>query len=145
MPAASVARKVTLVVPSGKVEPEARPRLTIVGEAVQLSVAVAFGKVATAVHAPAAAGSVTDAGQVTTGACVSVTVTAKEQDALLLAASVARKVTLVVPTGNEEPEVRPRLTIAGDAVQLSVAVAFGKVATAVHIPGAAGKVNDAGH
>ena len=145
MPEASVARKVTLVVPTGNEEPDARPRLTIVGDAVQLSVAVASAKVTTAVHAPAAAGSVTDAGQAITGACVSVTTTAKEQVALLPAASVARKVTLVVPSGKVEPEASPRLTIAGDAVQLSVAVAFGKVATAVHAPGAAGKVNDAGH
>ena len=46
----------------------------MVGEAVQLSVAVAFGKVAIAVHRPGAADKVTGAGQAITGRVLSFTV-----------------------------------------------------------------------
>ena len=68
------------------------------------------------------------------GNCVSLTVTVKEQVAELFAASVARKVTLVVPTAKEEPEAAPRLTTVGEAVQLSVEVALPNATFAPHWP-----------
>ena len=48
--------------------------------------------------------AVTFAGHVIVGACVSFTVTVKLHVAVFEAASVAVQVTVVVPTGNVEPE-----------------------------------------
>ena len=46
-------------------------------------------------------------GQLMLGTSVSVTITRKEQVLVLPAASVARKITVLVPTGNAEPLGRP--------------------------------------
>ena len=46
-------------------------------------------------------------GQLMLGSCVSVTVTCKEQVLVLPAASVARKMTVLVPAGNADPLGRP--------------------------------------
>jgi hypothetical protein len=59
------------------------------------------------------------AGQVITGISLSVTVTVKEQLETLPDASVAVLFTVVVPTGNNEPEAGEEVTVAE---QLSVAV-----------------------
>ena len=73
------------------------------------------------------------AGQVMDGACVSLTVTVKVHEAVLPEASVAVTVTVVVPTGNTEPE-------AGNATtdtpgQLSKAVGRVYETVALHDPG----------
>ncbi len=63
---------------------------------------------------------------------MSVTVTVKEQVAVLPEASVAVQVTVVVPTGKQSPDGGVQLTVTPG--QLSVAVAV-KVSTAQHKPG----------
>ena len=60
------------------------------------------------------------AGQVTTGASVSLTVTINVQVSALPTASIAMQVTVVVPTGNTEPEAGLQDIEASE--QLSVAV-----------------------
>ena len=60
------------------------------------------------------------AGQVTVGACVSVTVTVKEHIPMLLDASFAVQVTVVVPTGKRLPDAGAQVTVAPG--QLSEAV-----------------------
>ena len=79
----------------------------MVGEAVQLSVAVALGNDTFALQ-PLVKSSMFG-GQVMVGACVSLIVTLKEHVAELLAASVARNVTTVVvpPPKKTEPERGP--------------------------------------
>ena len=72
------------------------------------------------------------AGQVIVGACVSLTVTVKEQVAELLAASVARKVTDVLPKAKNEPEAAPRFSIVSEVLQSSVAVALLNATFAPH-------------
>ena len=61
------------------------------------------------------------AGQVIAGACVSCTVTEKVHVPVFAAASVAVHVTVVVPTGNVEPDAGTHAIVAPG--QLSVAVA----------------------
>jgi hypothetical protein len=63
------------------------------------------------------------AGQVTVGFCVSLTVTVKVQEPLLLVASCTVQVTVVVPFGKVDPDVGEQLTLPTPE-QLSVAVAF---------------------
>ncbi len=142
--AASVAPKTTSDVPILKNEPDAGPNLVMVGEAVQLSDAVALLYVTFAPHCPAALNMVRGAGQLIDGACVSLTVTVKEQDAALDDASVALKVTIVEPTLKNEPDAGPKLVMVGEVVQLSVAVAFPKVTYAPHSPGSFATVTGAG-
>jgi hypothetical protein len=108
LPDGSVALDVTVVVPTGKLDPLAGV-LTIVAE--QLSVAVGV-KVTIALQVPRGAVCVMFAGQVITGACTSLTVTVKVHDAALPARSVVVLVTVVVPTGNTLP-LAGVLTIAG--------------------------------
>ena len=60
------------------------------------------------------------AGHATVGACVSCTVTVNEQVPVFAEASVAVHVTVVVPTGNVEPDTGTHATVAPG--QLSVAV-----------------------
>ena len=55
-------------------------------------------------HWPGSLPTVISAGQVATGASVSLTVILNEQVSALPAGSVAIQVTVVVPTGNVEPE-----------------------------------------
>src|SRR5437763_704266 len=72
LPAASVAVAVTVVVPTGKKDPDAGLVVTVTPG--QLSVAVA-AKFTIAPHWPAVLLTMILAGQVTTGACVSLTLT----------------------------------------------------------------------
>ena len=70
------------------------------------------------------------AGQVTVGACVSWIVTVNEQDPVFADASVAVHDTIVVPTGNVDPDAGTQATVAPG--QLSEAVGVAKVATPEH-------------
>jgi hypothetical protein len=63
------------------------------------------------------------AGQVTAGACVSLTVILKLQDDELPLASVTEQVTVVVPLEKVEPDAGEQLGVPTPA-QLSVAVAL---------------------
>jgi hypothetical protein len=100
-PAASVATTLTVVVPSGKVEPEAGVATALLPE--QLSVEPTLN-VTTAPQEPASAHWLIAVGQVATGSSQSLTVTVKEPLVTLPAASVTEAFTVVVPTGKTEPE-----------------------------------------
>ena len=117
---ASVAVQLTAVVPTGKVEPVAGTQLTVAPG--QLSEAVGVVKFTTAEHCPAVAGVVMFAGHVIVGACVSLIVTVKVHVAsgLFAEPSDAVHVTVVTPTGNDEPDAGTQLTVAPG--QLSDAV-----------------------
>ena len=73
-------------------------------------------------HCPGVFGTVRFAGHVIAGACVSCTVTVNEQvpSGLFGEASLAVHVTVVVPTGNDDPDAGTQLTVAPG--QLSDAV-----------------------
>jgi multisubunit Na+/H+ antiporter MnhB subunit len=127
--AASVAVQVTVVTPRGKVEPDGGVQ-TGVNEPSQLSVAVAV-KVTATEHIPAGEFIVIGAGQVTTGASSSLTVTVNEQLPELVAESVAVQVTVVMPLGNVAPDGGVQTGVI-EPSQLSVAVAV-NITTAEHI------------
>ena len=74
------------------------------------------------------------AGQVTTGASTSLTVTSNVQDEVLPLPSVATKVLVVVPTGNTEPVARPVVCAMVTVPQLSSAsLSYSNIAP--HAPG----------
>ena len=103
-PDASVAVQVTVFVPIGNVAPDSGLHNVVTPG--QLSVAVGVKFTAT----PLAAGQVTAvtavilAGQVIVGGCVSMTVMVKAQLAVLPEASATEQVTVVVPTGKNDPD-----------------------------------------
>jgi len=100
--------QVTIVVPSGRGEPEGGLQATV--GVPQLSVAVGLGKV-TILLAPigheAAAPVAMFAGQVIVGASVSMTFTWKVQ----LAPASVPQLTVVVPTGKKEPGAGRQVTV----------------------------------
>jgi len=77
-------------------------------------------------------------GQLIIGACVSFTVTRKEQVLVSPAASVTRKTTVVCPFGKDIPVVRPLVcvTALGGNWQLSEPEGVAKLTTALHWLGA---------
>jgi hypothetical protein len=101
LPALSVAEQSTVVVPTGKVEPEAGVQVTGT-EPSTASVAEAVN-VTTAPLELVACTVIFD-GSVKVGGVLSTTVTVKLPDALLPALSVAEQETVVVPSGNVEPD-----------------------------------------
>src|SRR5689334_22885214 len=102
LPLASVARHVTTFVPFANVEPEGGTQTSSTWLE-QLSNAVAL-KFTTAVQLPRSVDWVIFGGSEMVGACLSSTVTVKEQEALFPEGSVAVHVTVLVPTGKLEPE-----------------------------------------
>jgi hypothetical protein len=117
LPEVSVAVQVTVVVPIGKVEPEAglqtKPTPGQLSETTGAKVALApAGQVGSFTMLP---------GQVMAGGSVSLTVTVNWQLPVLPCASVAEHVTVVVPLANVEPDAGEQLT-APTPGQLSVAV-----------------------
>ena len=100
-PDASVAIAVTVVVPFGKVDPDAG--LATTATPGQLSLAVTV-KLTTAEQRFAAAGTLIFAGHVITGGWVSFTVTVNEQLDEFPAASLTPQVTVVVPLGKVDPD-----------------------------------------
>jgi len=103
--ASSVAVQVTVVVPVGKLEPDAGVQSTVTPG--QLSEATGFGY---SMIVPGSFGSVITemfSGHVTAGGCVSLTVTVNEQ----LGPVVEVHVTVVVPTGKKEPEAGEQVTV----------------------------------
>lgn len=108
LPDASVAVQVTVVVPTGRIDPEGGLQTVVTPG--QLSEAVGGGKVTTAVVGTGqvcATTAVTLLGQVIVGGCVSTTVIVKLQ----LAPAVVVQVMVVVPTGKKDPEAGEQLTV----------------------------------
>jgi hypothetical protein len=129
-PAASVAVQLTVVVPTLKADPEGGAQEIVVPG--QLSVAVGV-KLTAAEHWPVSLSTAISEGAVRTGPSLSLTVTLNAPVSVLAEASVAVQFTIVVPTGNAEPEGGTQDTVA--PTQLSVAVAV-KLTVAVHCPAA---------
>jgi hypothetical protein len=125
LPLGSVAVQVTVVVPTGNVEPDVGTQPM---EAPQLSAAVTV-KNTTALQTPVSVPCVMGPGQVMVGGSVSVTVTVKLHEAVLPLPSVAVQVTAVTPTGKNEPDAGAHVTVRPG--QLSVAVAA-KLTVAPH-------------
>jgi hypothetical protein len=121
----SVAEHVTLVVPIAKVEPETGEQVGVIAPST-VSVADAV-KVTTAPVEPVAAVAMFN-GTVTNGDVVSSTVTVNEALPVLLCASVAEHVTVVVPIAKVEPETGEQVGVSvpstvstAEAVKLTVA------------------------
>jgi hypothetical protein len=110
LPEASVAVQVTVVVPTGKVEPEGGTQATVTPG--QLSAAVGGGKVTTEPLVAGQVGAVTATtlvGQVIEGGCVSLTVMVNEQfDVRAISTDLARISLLppIAPTSVAEPSLR---------------------------------------
>lgn len=128
--AASVAVAVTVVVPFGKTDPEAGLETTVMLE--QLSVAVTV-KLTTAEQRLRAVEVMMLAGQLKTGATVSFTLTVNEQLEELAAASLTVQVTVLVPSGNVEPDAGLHTGVPTPG-QLSLTLGSCQVTKAVHWP-----------
>ena len=100
---ASVTKYVTVVTPDGKTDPLASPAVSVVIEPGQLSAPTGVAYATVAPQTPASLFCVISAGHTIVGFCVSLTVTVKEQVAVLVEASVAKYVTVVAPIGNKVP------------------------------------------
>jgi hypothetical protein len=130
---ASVAVNVSVVTPTGKVAPLAKPAVCAVKTA-QLSVPTGGVKVTAAPQRPLVAFTVMLAGQAITGNSMSFTVTVKEQEVTLLDASVAVYVCVVTPTGKVAPLAKPAVCVVTTA-QLSVPTGAVKFTAAPQRPG----------
>src|SRR5688572_7854730 len=119
LPSASVAMFVTVVTPSGKVEPDGGVLTTVGTE--QLSVAVTT-KLTTALLCPGGTTSEMFAGRLRTGFWVSTMVTRNEFVVRLPAISVAMQTTVVVPFGKTEPEGGVHTTVAPGTLSFTVTV-----------------------
>jgi hypothetical protein len=118
LPEASVALQATVVVPTGKAEPEGGLQTAITPG--QLSVAVTMkmtGPLVVAIGQEATAAAFMSPGQVITGGVLSVTVTVNEQPG----PAAVVQVTVVVPTGKQVPEAGLQVTVP----QLPVVVGAG--------------------
>ena len=108
LPEASVAVTVTVVIPTGKKLPEAGELVTVTPG--QLSVAVGV-KETFAPHWPGVLPTMMFAGQVTIGGCTSFTLTVNVHVAVLPEASVTVAVTVVMPTGKNDPDAGVEVTV----------------------------------
>ena len=104
---------VTVVVPTGKTEPDAGLLTTVGTEQLSLAVTV---KLTAAEHVPDGALTVMLAGQVMVGSCVSLTVTLKLQ----VGPAELVQVTIVSPTGKKDPEGWSHVTVPQPAPEGSV-------------------------
>ena len=129
--AASLAEHVTVVVPSGNVLPDAGEQLLSVTPTLSL---VSSANATTAVAFPASVGRVMSAGTVTVGASASFTRTVKVLLVVLFAASFAKHVTVVGPSGNVLPEAGEHVLEAGTTPTLSDTDGSAHVTTAVFFP-----------
>ena len=127
VPALFKAVQTTVVVPTGNEKGEVITVEPILHVTVGAGLPVVVGaKASVRAHVPGKLFVAMFAGQVMAGGVfvvVALTVTAKVQVAVLLAPSVAVQVTVVVPTGNAEPEGGAQLVVAPG--QLSVTVGAG--------------------
>jgi hypothetical protein len=108
LPRASVAVHVTVVAPTGNVDPLAGVQLTATLPSIPSFAVAVYVK-----GAPVApvASTVAWAGTVTTGPVVSVTVTVKDAVRLLPRASAAVQLTVVVPSGKVDPLAGVHVTV----------------------------------
>jgi hypothetical protein len=142
LPDVSVAVQVTVLVPSGKTEPEGGLQTTVTPG--QLSVTAGAGKVTTTLVSDGLLVTAVIAdGQVIFGASLSRTVTVNWHCDLLPEASLAVQVTVVTPLLNLDPEAGEQTTV-GLGVQLSEAIGAGNVTAAEHRPGSVFSVTLAG-
>src|SRR2546421_4581914 len=133
LPLASVAVQVrTIVFDPGHCPDVTESEWLIAGFGSQLSVAEAMPVLLGLVFPGHS--SVTLPGQTIFGASLSVTVTVNEQLAVLPLASVAVYATVVVPTGNAEPEAGPAVRVTLTPGQLSLPAGAVQVTTAEHMP-----------
>ena len=116
LPDPSVAVQVTVVVPAGKLEPEGGTQATVTPG--QLSLTVGAGKVTGSLLVSGSPVAVTLAGQVIDGGDVSTTVTVNVQ---LSPAPASWQVTVVVPTGKNDPDAGEQVMVS----QLPVVVGAG--------------------
>ena len=105
---------------------------------VQLSLVIGVPRSTFVALQPEFAETVTSGGQVISGTCVSLIVTVKVQVLLLLEASVATLVTVVVPTGKVEPDGGVETTVT--LPQLSVALTKKVTLLLLHCPASAAKL-----
>lgn len=126
---ASVVMHVTIVVPTGNVDPEGG--VQEVDAPGQLSDDVA-AKFTSCEQRPGVLPTMIGIGQIAAGASVSSTVTLKPHVPVFDAASTAVQVTVVTPTGNVEPEAGTHVTVAPE--QLSAGDGTLKLTTAEHWP-----------
>jgi len=119
LPDVSATVQTTFVVPVAKLEPLAGTQLVLATP--QLSPTVTLNATFDA-HWPSAAGTVISDGQVMLGGWVSLMVTVKVPDAVLLAASVAVQLTVVCPFKNVVPLAGAHVTVVPGQLSLAVAV-----------------------
>jgi hypothetical protein len=119
LPLLSLAVEVTVVTPTGNPDPQAGSDVTA-GEASQLSVAVT--EKGTDTSGSTLHGTLRFAGHVIRGFSVSLTVTLKEQAALLPKASVAVQATDTVPFGKADPEDGTQFTVGTPEFAVAVTV-----------------------
>jgi hypothetical protein len=126
LPALSCAEQVTVVAPSGNVDPEGGVQVT--GTEPSTRSEAEAEKFTTTPLAPAAACTVISAGRLNFGGVLSTTVTLNDADPVLPALSVAEHVTLVEPSGNVDPEEGVQVGVrdapaasSADAVKVTIA------------------------
>jgi hypothetical protein len=140
LPCASVALQITVVVVTGNGDPDPGLHDGVIAPST-MSVAVAENETA-APPAPVACTPPMFEGTDTTGGVVSVTVTVNDAEPGLLWASVALQVTVVVPTGNVDPDAAEHVGVS-DPSTASTALAApndavappGLVASTLTFPG----------
>ena len=119
-PLSSVAVHVTVVSPTGKVEPEAGKQPTY-GDGSTMSVAVGPLQLTTAPGALMVPTSMSEGIPWSTGAVVSTTVTLKLPLALRPPPSVTEHATVVVPSGSTDPGAGEQLGVGSGSSSASVA------------------------
>ena len=119
LPEPSVTVKLFEVTPEGKLEPLAKPVVCVKFAPAQLSLKLTE-YVTIAAHWPGSLLTTTLAGQVIVGTSVSLTVTVKEQVAVLPEPSVTVKLFEVVPEGKLEPLAKPAVCARFAPAQLSI-------------------------
>ena len=119
-PLASVAVFVTVVVPTGNVLPLATLLVTFVTP--QLSLAFTVNTTLLRLHRPASVLNTRFVGHVSTGFCVSVTVTVNRHVLVFPLASTAVFVTVVTPTGNVLPLAGTLSRLASPQLSLALTV-----------------------
>ena len=132
-PAASVATNETALDPTAKRLPEAPPAVWTTATPGQLSEPVAENDT-TAPHWPASLFTAILPGQTTVGASTSLTVTVKEQAAVLPEPSTAVKATVVEPIPKTDPLAPPEVCTTETKPQSSVAEAPLNVTVAPQTP-----------
>ena len=119
LPCASVAVHVTVVDPTGNVDPDAGVHVGVIGPST-VSVAVAVN--VSAFPEDDVVVSLMSAGTVTTGAVVSCTVTWNDAVLVFPAASLALQFTVVVPNGKVDPEAGVHEKLVTPTLSVAVAV-----------------------